>query len=925
MSQETISNEAFNRRINIVIAIMVAITAVLSTFITKLENQASTESSKAGVAEQQYYYQAIGTQLSGETDVHHAFGTVYQLWYQYEVQRLSSQKRGETEAAATFTELRDSIAKTSTLFEPQYFDSATGSVNMLLYEADTYRKELYRLEEKQSVANQLSTAWDKKSSQHSLQLTLLAVAGFLFGLALMTKGKIPTLVFTDSGIAMVVVISVWAYQVSIAPIVERPADAIANFAEGASLVDQRKWEQAANLLTKAIEASGAEQRYGRAYLLRARANSALGNFEEAIADYRVGIASGYSGDPTVQASLVQAYFSIGDFKNAIQTGNEAIKQSPDNLALQQQIAIATLAGGYISEASQQTTQMLENAAEQADQQRQIGDQQAVTQITWFLNDAAHQYKQLSSLLQSTKESPIRKNINDPISVRKAAAKLAGQIQANTLAIKNNIDATMVSAPNPGTRIDIQSITPSKTPDQKYIYKVDIELAYSEIEASQLLSIITYRNGIEESSWNFSQAWTASQKNGTATFTLSPSYSSLYIVPTGLYTIQIYLDTDLLANGEFLVAGPGELIEASPDDGYALDSLLDQLEVYTGYYSYDLSYEDTGNYDWYFYDPFFFYDEESYYLYFLEQSYDFYSAYCTDTSDLSCVTINDSDGDGVPDDLDYCPIDPGPFENSGCPVTTDDADGDGIPNESDVCPYTFGSEDTIGCPAQETDPDSDGDGYSDTLDLCPFEPGSTANDGCPVTDDDADGDGITNESDLCPYAVGTENNNGCPADGAEPDLDGDGVPDTIDFCTNEPGPADYNGCPDGGSPVDSDGDGILDTDDLCPAEPGLAENGGCMATSASDFDGDGIADSDDACPYDPGSSQNSGCPEVASDPDTDGDGISDSSDSCPFESGSPENGGCPGSSSNPDSDGDGLLDSEDYCPNEAGPAENYGCP
>jgi len=944
MSSETSSNEVFNRRINIIIAVVVAIIAVLSSFITKLESEASTESSKASIAEQQYYYQTIGTQISGGTDVSYAFGTVYQLWYQYEVQRLSAQKRGEADAATTYTNLRDAVAKTSTLFEPKYFDADTASVNILLYEADTYRRKLYELEEKQTAANQVAAAWDEKSSKYTLQLTLLAVAGFLLGLALMTKGRIPTLVFATSGIVLVVVISSWAYQVSRTSIVERPPETITAFAQGASFVDQREWEQALVLLTSAIEESGAENPFGRAYLFRAQAQSALGNFEEAIKDYQAAINSGFTDDPTVQASLVQAYFYIGDFQKAIQTGNEALKNSPNNLGLHQQVIMATLASGYIRTASEETTVLLERAAEQAKKQREFGDNDAVAKIGWFLNDAAHQYEQLAALLETNAiDSPIRKNINDPISVRKKAEELAGQIRASTIALKYDINIDKSSVSNPSTKIEIKSITPSKTPDQKYIYKVDMGLAYSEVETGQLLSIITYRNGIEEPSWNFSQEWTNPQKTGTATFTLSPSYSGLYIVPPGLYTVSIYLNSDLLANGEFSVEDPDEPVDIASDNTFAF-SLLDPLDLY------------TGDYDSYFYDPFFFFSEANYYFYFLEESYDFYTGYCADPNDLICFTAKDIDGDGTSDEFDFCPLDPGPFENYGCPVSTNDSDGDDITNDFDLCPYAWGLKETNGCPTQETGPDSDGDGTTDTLDLCPFEPGSTENSGCPVATDDTDGDGTTDNFDACPYTPGLEDNNGCPLEDAESDLDGDGVPDTIDFCVDQPGPSDYNGCPlstddadgDGvsdsidtcpyaagpeenkGCPTadletDSDGDGILDANDLCPSEIGLPENGGCPATSASDFDGDGIADSDDACPYDPGPSSNGGCPDVPSDPDTDGDGISDSKDACPYDQGPSSNGGCPDIPSDPDSDGDGLLDSEDSCPYEAGPTENGGCP
>ncbi|HET7784424.1 MAG TPA: OmpA family protein [Myxococcales bacterium] len=56
---------------------------------------------------------------------------------------------------------------------------------------------------------------------------------------------------------------------------------------------------------------------------------------------------------------------------------------------------------------------------------------------------------------------------------------------------------------------------------------------------------------------------------------------------------------------------------------------------------------------------------------------------------------DRDGDGVPDDEDQCPDQPGPAALDGCP----DDDGDGIPNREDKCPDQPGPAENDGCPLQ----------------------------------------------------------------------------------------------------------------------------------------------------------------------------------------------------------------------------------
>ncbi len=84
---------------------------------------------------------------------------------------------------------------------------------------------------------------------------------------------------------------------------------------------------------------------------------------------------------------------------------------------------------------------------------------------------------------------------------------------------------------------------------------------------------------------------------------------------------------------------------------------------------------------------------------------------------------DRDGDGVPDEEDWCPDLPGLKELHGCP--DEDTDGDGVPNRIDLCPLEKGSPEMDGCP------DSDGDGIPDREDRCPHEPGPPQNEGCPI--------------------------------------------------------------------------------------------------------------------------------------------------------------------------------------------------
>jgi OmpA-OmpF porin, OOP family len=213
-------------------------------------------------------------------------------------------------------------------------------------------------------------------------------------------------------------------------------------------------------------------------------------------------------------------------------------------------------------------------------------------------------------------------------------------------------------------------------------------------------------------------------------------------------------------------------------------------------------------------------------------------------------VRDSDGDGIPNSRDKCPLVPedkdGFEDEDDCP--DDDNDGDRRPDHEDKCPDHAedfdGFEDEDGCPEY----DNDGDGIPDLEDKCPnhaedgLEP--HPNDGCPATMRDSDGDGIPDAYDACPLEEedfdGFEDGDGCP----ELDNDGDGIPDAADKCPlcpeDKDGFEDEDGCPE----LDNDKDGIPDAVDKCPNQPetfnGFQDEDGCPDTGGVELvklDGD----------------------------------------------------------------------------------------
>lgn len=91
--------------------------------------------------------------------------------------------------------------------------------------------------------------------------------------------------------------------------------------------------------------------------------------------------------------------------------------------------------------------------------------------------------------------------------------------------------------------------------------------------------------------------------------------------------------------------------------------------------------------------------------------------------LRCDSFSpDTDGDGTPDCLEQCALDPAKSVPGvcGCGVTDDDTDSDGVPDCFDQCPSDLNKSAPGVCGCGLQDIDSDTDGILDCSDLCPSD-------------------------------------------------------------------------------------------------------------------------------------------------------------------------------------------------------------
>ena len=194
--------------------------------------------------------------------------------------------------------------------------------------------------------------------------------------------------------------------------------------------------------------------------------------------------------------------------------------------------------------------------------------------------------------------------------------------------------------------------------------------------------------------------------------------------------------------------------------------------------------------------------------------------------------NDSDDDGITNDVDNCPSTPNPGQ--------EDIDDDGVGDACDNCSLTNNPDQT----------NSDSDEFGDACDNCPTvaNPNQTDTDSDTIGDDcdncptvanthqaDTDGDQLGDDCDNCPTVANLD----------QTDSDGDTVGDECD------------NCPDSANTdqADTDADQLGDMCDNCPTVANVNQ---------ADTDGDTVGDECDNCPDSANTDQ----------ADSDSDGVGD---------------------------------------------------
>ncbi|HNW83802.1 MAG TPA: hypothetical protein PKG52_13020 [bacterium] len=237
----------------------------------------------------------------------------------------------------------------------------------------------------------------------------------------------------------------------------------------------------------------------------------------------------------------------------------------------------------------------------------------------------------------------------------------------------------------------------------------------------------------------------------------------------------------------------------------------------------------------------------------------------DLTDIDLISQSDSDSSGLPDDTNTdsltitdenkLPDNEGDDVDNVIPGV--DSDGDGIPDDIEKPGGVAVDTDEDGTP-DYLDDDSDGDGIPDSIEGVTDTDGDGTSD---YRDTDSDGDNILDNIE-CKEQPCVDTDGDGIADFLDSDSDGDTIPDLIEGTKD----SDKDTIPDY-LDDDSDGDGILDKDEAGTVDiPADSDGDGYPDYIDLDSDNDGLSDTKET--------------ELGTDPakvDTDGDGFDDNTE------------------------------------------------
>ena len=563
MSDQPLSSEA---RYEKFIAVLIALTSIFIALTAYMERLASDRAEQFEREAEVLSIQSTTENIGGVLRFNYDWQGAFQTWRELDLMVTNALQLGDTSRAELYRAARDEIQLFSPLLQPPYFNTEVNWTDPYAYESELYVVESARLNEQFESKSQVANTWDQIANNFVLQLTFYAVALSLFGLST-TIHSFVRWMFVLLGGLIILVNLVWSVVIVYTPVEEVPLPAIDAYANGIGLSYQGRQAEAVDAFQTAITEYArlpGEPQYINAYYNLGVSHLLLGEYEAAANAFEDTLALGRV-DTTVLWNLGWAYYMQGRFEQSVAVNQQALTLDPTIVGLRLNQGLNMLAMGRFGNAIEEYRLALGEAERQIAEARAAG--QAVPPSLWYFMEAgAFDIQSLIDQAAGNPKSWTQAPATNLFDVDLVQLENTGRTEIERLKeyiVSLEFFGTAPRAPTNRTVSEFSFVQEIYDENGDFVEYQDasvnpfgtnavgVWIDYSGFRDGEHLLWKVYVNGYEDYVLRAVSEW-ESGESGSGIKWISYAFSNVFVFTPGEYTVELYVDTQLIQTGTFRV-------------------------------------------------------------------------------------------------------------------------------------------------------------------------------------------------------------------------------------------------------------------------------------------------------------------------------------------------------------------------------------
>lgn len=543
------------------VGILMALIVIQIALITYLFTLVEDANGDAGRDAQIYAMQGLGRRTIGNLRAAYDKSGAYNRWVELDTLARAAEQRGDSADAERLRAARDRVAALSPALQPPYFNPPQDAVpDLAAYEAATFVRDSTVLSEHFENQYRLKVQYSDKASAYTVQLTMLAVALFVLGVAGTSK-RLVRVLFIGVGVGLSVIVLAWMLRTYFTPVRGLPEEAIAAYAGGSAALYAGDLPNALAAYDEAIRRAPT---YTNAYRDRAIARYYSGDQAGAAADFAQARTNGDTSSEIASAQGFMFYV-LGKFGPAKALHAEAVQHKPNEAWIRMNEALNLLASGETDAARQAYDDLLKLAVNNVSAARARGQEPPLN--LWFeFDEGANDLNALitCALEEKCEGAPAYTLLKNPAEIASAGQGISTKLKEYSVALE------YTSKPPPDTVNAIVApflFTREFSAEDEPINASDTFTATDEpvyvatkvqnLRDGEKIVIKVYVDGVEDQRLRVVANYSSAEMGGADGDVLLPITTGGIPLTKGAYHIEMYVDAKLVQQGDFQVVAANE--------------------------------------------------------------------------------------------------------------------------------------------------------------------------------------------------------------------------------------------------------------------------------------------------------------------------------------------------------------------------------